>query len=456
VDTKLLVVSCFANFLCDDVRDSDDTYVFESVLDRSLKEHFEMIVEFCEAHPSVKVGVAIPLLRQIPSWFESDYDKIKSRFISTYDGVSRQNLHLLRAFSEKLSFYDGVHLTGALGVRYVNHLVEEGWQIFDQMEHERIRNLIPENIPVQVTSKDLLTSSSMSDMSASSSSPLTIGHFNQLLLEIRKNNVSDRVATNESKIDVIEKVQKATTFSTDLAMARIYEEQDFTKNSSRENRVTLGSLHLSESLPKDRPGQLSILKSRVQSLIDDLYKQGSKPEILGISLKSAGLTPKGAVRDFDIIFKSPSQAFNFRKVLGVESRKDGPFKGLYVSNCVTHSTKVRIDILSAIARKLSTNTKQSFCQSFISRPVLHLRNRDGAGQSRVFTFVDAVREFGDLMSKEDLSAAYRRAGSIYSGVVSRFFVILKDRGSTQAVRQSKRPRDSDEPIVVHERSKKLC
>jgi len=450
-DSKLVVVECFANFLCDDVRDAGENPNVVKVMDQSLVRHFEILSDFCKTHPNLVVAVGFPLLRLQPTWFESNYQNLIVRFEFEFDTTAPTNMKLLRSFGEELIFEDSVHLPSDLGVRYVNHLVEEGWHLFDSTELNKLslvqRSSPDFDVPVQVSTSDLLTSDRMSDLMKMSErkkvTGLTEDHFQVLLSEIKKNNVTDRVQTIESRLDKVEKTQLELASSADLAIAKLYEDQDFSKNSSRENRVSLGSLYLKDPLPSDRPGQLELLKQRVSSLISDLFKQESnRPEVLGVSIKSAGLTQKGAVKDFDIIFKSPAQALSFRKVLGVESRKAGVFKGLYVSNCVTHSTKVRIDIMTAIARKLSSQTTHSFCQSFISRPVLHVKPKNGSGASKVYTFVDAVREFGSLLTEEDLSPAYRRAGSIYSGMLTKFFVVLKEK-SNQPVRSLKRPRDSE-------------
>jgi len=458
VDSKLVVVACFANFLCDDVREAGDgVTAFVDLLDKSLTAHFTAVSTFCASKPLINVALGFPLMRKQPDWFEKEFRVITSQFEKFYKRYSSPNLHLFRPFIDSLEFVDNVHLTSVLGVRYVNHLVEEGWQIFDNVKISELASqhqtthtseLIP---PPEIIIRDHDDSDSDSTLGPNDVNGvndrrlMTVGHFHQLMEEIRRTNVKDQVDSHDKRLTAVEKIQTSTTFSTDMALARLYEDSDFSKNTSRENRATLGSLRIREKLPQDRPAQLILLKSTVQCLINDLFKGdvASKPEVLGISAKHIGLNPKGAVRDFDIVFKSPAEAFKFRKFLGSESRKDGPFKGLYVSNCVTHSTKVRIDILTSIAKKITSTTRVAFCQSYISRPVLHVRNKDGSGQARVFTFVDAVREFGPLVTDDDLASAYRRAGSIYQGMLSRFFVILKEKAASHPVRVTKRARDPE-------------
>jgi hypothetical protein len=44
------------------------------------------------------------------------------------------------------------------------------------------------------------------------------------------------------------------------------------------------------------------------------------------------------------------------------------------------------------------------------------------------TFVDAVARFGDGLTEDNLSEAYRRAGTAFNGQLAQHFVVLKDWG----------------------------
>jgi len=59
--------------------------------------------------------------------------------------------------------------------------------------------------------------------------------------------------------------------------------------------------------------------------------------------------------------------------------------------------------------------------------------------SRAYTFIDCVREFAPFFKSIDLSAAYKRAGPVFSGVLSRFFVVLDDEHS-KTVQKRTRPK----------------
>lgn len=131
-------------------------------------------------------------------------------------------------------------------------------------------------------------------------------------------------------------------------------------------------------------------------------------------------------------FDSVSGAQMFRRE-GVKLAKaeHEEFKTLFFSNSVTQSTRVRIEILRELARKLTTRTEVAFVQGFVSRPVIQYRVKEGErsradGVGRSYTFVDAMAKFGSKLAQKDLGTAYVRAGSTFDGALSQYFVVLKD------------------------------
>ena len=46
---------------------------------------------------------------------------------------------------------------------------------------------------------------------------------------------------------------------------------------------------------------------------------------------------------------------------------------MFIANCVTLATRVRTDVLKAIAQKMTNDTEDYFVLGFTSRPVLQVR-----------------------------------------------------------------------------------
>jgi hypothetical protein len=100
---------------------------------------------------------------------------------------------------------------------------------------------------------------------------------------------------------------------------------------------------------------------------------------------------------------------------------------LFVANCVTLATRVRADILRAIANKHNKKGRfELYVTLFSSRPVLHVKDIDGNKAPYALTFTDAVSRYGSSLGEEDLGEAYRRAGRNFERQMSQLFVVLKE------------------------------
>ena len=125
--------------------------------------------------------------------------------------------------------------------------------------------------------------------------------------------------------------------------------------------------------------------------------------------------------------------------------KNQHFVLLFFWNSITHMTRVRIEIMKAIAKTLTTETEKAFVQGFISRPVMRYLSRNpeevlagGAGRSHLF--VDSVSYFRDLVQSHKLTSAYRRAVSTFKGVLEQYFVFLNSDNFGGANREPLGPR----------------
>lgn len=125
-----------------------------------------------------------------------------------------------------------------------------------------------------------------------------------------------------------------------------------------------------------------------------------------------------------------AQAFR-REGVRLAKAEHAEFASLFFSNSVTQSTRVRIEILKILAKKLSTATESAFVQGFISRPALHYHAKEGCtssadGIGRSYNYVDAVAKFFSIVTRLDLSSAYTRAGVTFAGSMSQYFIVLSD------------------------------
>jgi hypothetical protein len=66
---------------------------------------------------------------------------------------------------------------------------------------------------------------------------------------------------------------------------------------------------------------------------------------------------------------------------------------IFITNCVNLAARVRIDILKAIARRISNSLDLAYASGFISRPMMYIKKPGAPFSARPlksFTFTDAV------------------------------------------------------------------
>ncbi|MBF0209110.1 MAG: hypothetical protein HQK53_19805 [Oligoflexia bacterium] len=109
-----------------------------------------------------------------------------------------------------------------------------------------------------------------------------------------------------------------------------------------------------------------------------------------------------------------------------------------MTNDPVKSTRVRIFLLQAIARKLREADTTKKADISVSRysdtPTITFR-REGRVIKQM-SFVEAVTSHGRLVSFEEIAKARRIAGQVYTGVLENYFIIVPDVPSGPAASAS--------------------
>jgi hypothetical protein len=165
----------------------------------------------------------------------------------------------------------------------------------------------------------------------------------------------------------------------------------------------------------------------------------------------------------EVRLNSVEVAVEVRKAFA-EKRKEGDGKTLrrlYMSNSVTLSTRVRVDIMKAISKKVTNSKDSAYVAAYSSRPILHVRSQGKSGEvtNRAYTFIDSIIKFGKVLLRSDLDDAYRRAGTAFRGQLEQHFVVLRElgpvTGGASASRSGKRQRADSEESAQTSRSKRV-
>ncbi len=102
----------------------------------------------------------------------------------------------------------------------------------------------------------------------------------------------------------------------------------------------------------------------------EAIKTGSSKEIIFIS---QGRSNNRDVPLAEVRLTSKEVAMRLRKLF-VQKKKSGKDLGrIYVSNCMTLATRVRIEILKAMAKKFTLDREDIYVIGYASRPVLHVK-----------------------------------------------------------------------------------
>jgi hypothetical protein len=114
-------------------------------------------------------------------------------------------------------------------------------------------------------------------------------------------------------------------------------------------------------------------------------------------------------------------------------------ESLFVTNCVNLATRVRIDVLKSIARRITNDKDNAYVLGFISRPMMHVKKVGTPANVRPlksYTYIDSVSRYHGLLRKDDLTTAYERAGRAFHGALEHNFEVLNDEDQEQVVGQA--------------------
>ena len=206
-----------------------------------------------------------------------------------------------------------------------------------------------------------------------------------------------------------------------IIFARIRDELDAISNRKKEDRIIITGLTSDTPAPNVFEDRKKWLMEIVTKLLDKIDKNLAKE----IQFINQGRSNGRDIPMVEVRF-STAEAAKKARMGFVEKKKAGEdFGKLHMANSVCLATRVRVDILKAIAKQFSSADGETMYVSvYSSRPVLHVR--EGDSRSYALTFADAVKRFGSRVEQEGLAEAYKRAGRAFTGQLEQHFVVLRE------------------------------
>jgi hypothetical protein len=333
--------------------------------------------------PDSKFCIVMPLMRPAVGWYKDMQVEFEGKIRDCFAKLKCFNVTRVNCVCHSLQQFekDGIHLTPDSGNIFVEAILKTCEEIFESINVE----------PNADSSKE------------------------------------------ETKMDMdgLVSVLKTRFEADNLMFARLREEVDSTANKSREDRVVVTGVVSKDPLPSDNRLKIEKLKQLVAEVFEAI-KPGFKGKILYASQGRDLSFPMVEVK-----LDKLEYAVEIRKAFAEKRKKEklsGILEKIFISNSINVGTRVRIEILKAIAKKITSDQEQAYVVSFISRPIMHIKHKNDASNrpSKSFTFIDAVKLYGSRLRSSDLLGAYAKAGKAFTGQLEQNFVVLKESDSEAA------------------------
>lgn len=394
------MTAVLSNFLCDAGRANPSGLL--PALNKVITDHVAAMFEYATANPASRVVIVPPLPRADPDWFGAYLPGLTSLLTSEVLALSSHQIKCLSPFIAPVSYFDSdnVHLNPAAGVEFVKYIFVGVDQVFPVLDCTN-----PANVPSP-------TPTASSDL-ASAVRELTS-------------------VTEKFQADVLTRRQQDN-----LVFARLKEDRDFELNKSRENRFTISGLKLrgDQVPPRDPAERKDFFRVILQTLVDEACPDlDPKPEVKDVYVNMRhGLGVPFIEGRMDSVSSSSAFRIAGSKLAKAESPN---FKGLFIANAVTLTTRVRIEILRALSTSLTFGDQEAFVKGFSSRPVLCVKTKIpdappgveelSSDPGRNYTFCEAVEKWGHTLSQGSLVKAYRKAKPAFNGCLEQYFVVLRE------------------------------
>ena len=369
--------------------------------------------------------VVEPINRPALEWYVERQDVIMQDYEKRIKDMKLLNVNKIPAIVKTSQVFeqDQIHLTIEAGKNFVQTILYFAGEVFDA-----------EMVDLEESENEMeVTAIQVEEVEKDESGPIAGPPVQK---------------TTEEKLDLVMLNINERRHNDNMVFARIREELDFAANVKKEDRLIVTGLVSDTAGPTGGAEYKGWLKELAGATLETVVP-GSASKIMVVN---PGRREGREVPMCEVKMENKEIAAKIRREFG-RLRKEDKIQGrLFVANSVTLATRVRLDIMKAMAKKNQNPNEEWFVMGFTSRPLLQIKKKSGYGQLAL-TFVDALLKFGKGLKAADLGTAYGRAGTTFEGQMEQNFVVLKDkmgkgvrgpsrgRGRPTGARGNKRPLD---------------
>jgi hypothetical protein len=378
---------------------------------RSLIEGFiTSVVEKAKKNKGARFALAYPILRPGNEWMTKYDDFIRDEFETAYNKHSEINISKVDAVSRGSQVFerDGVHLTKAAGNAFVANLIGMAEDCFDAPQIQI------DDDEEEESSIDKLLRAGQESSKARKNSDLS---------DLKKvtHDLKGWKATLETSLH--------TRFMADnLMFARLRDEMDSETNRKREDRTLVTYLIDPETLPKQTTERNEALRKEAKEFCIKI-KEDFVGEVMFAT--TTGRSERGNLM-LEFRLDSVEKAREIRKAFAISrstNKLPAEMEKIQMSTVITLATKVRIEIMKAMARKIESQRETAYVPTFLPRPILHIKVKVPGGKGlhlNSLTFAEAIQQYGEKLNQDDLVSAYRKAGGNFKGQMRQHFVVLAE------------------------------
>lgn len=412
---KFVIIQIMENLFEDAVKSNvgEDGKILENVLINTVKATVtvvsNLVKDVATRMPESRFAVISPILRPGLDWYTQRFDDVERIFTENMNDGGLVNVRQIRCFAREAQTFEADYL----------HLTKESGEIFVESILIAAEKFFAEPLPS--TAEEETDMDTEQDQTGS-----------QIGIEI-KQSTSGQIPTEPSEAETGSKreriiaLEKRMTnleqksLADNLVFARNREDLDYISNEKKEDRIIITGLTNSIPMPNDEREKKLWLEKMVTDILCKLDPEG-QGQVLFIK---PGKRDANNIPMVEVRLENREMAKRIRSCYAEKKKNNVDLGKLFVANCVTLATRVRIDIMRAIATKnYNKGILELYVAPFSSRPVLHVKEVDKAPYA--LTFADAITRYKNTLSEEDLGEAYRRVGRSYEKQLSQIFVVLKE------------------------------
>lgn len=410
----ILLVAALPNLICDAAATVNLTDLNATVTETTTTYINQIARNSVNAK---RVLIVPPLSRSTPPWYNDHHRNvctIVSDLSRTYS-----NMQVLPEFKVAVTdlLSDGVHLHPEAGRRYFDYFVS---------------CLKDVSVLDSGSSHDDDTGPKIPDVEEP-----TLKDVWELLRSTVRPRLED-VTTLGKKLSNLEETVARRALNDDVVLARHSEELDQIKNDKWADRVVVVNF-ASKDYPKMLSDRKAFLSDKFRPLIESILG-----EIVFDIYPKVGNFESSTIPPFEIRFPTEANCRKFKQEAYKKVQENnGAYGDIGFHPKLTLASRVRVEVLRSIARKVIQPNLSAYCPIYNTRPILHLGPLvDGKVQkSETLTYVDAVLRFRHLLTINDLTFAYKRVGYGFHNCLRQIFIVLNDedrpKGQAAAASQAR-------------------